>query len=290
MAFTKHILMEDIQVDVYLAKIRDEEKSFRSQISRVLVDLEKALFNGGKQLTQQAMEQLFEGIPEKKYKGLVALSGIPGKFGSGLKNSSHTSLALLLRLISSHPQKADLLDAFLQVDQDQLKELKLDIHISKGGAEKEVGFKVASYLKNGRPGLKISSYLISEKVQTMFAEWLKTTNFEPNPAAEMESSQLIDNGEELPEEEGENFADKQVQRKRMLEKLADKVDIYDQIKNNEYFLENFYDPFVQDISASVLTRQSIASATAFKADRDPRLLAVIEEQNLGSKVHMLHME
>ena len=39
------------------------------------------------------------------------------------------------------------LDTFLGLDGDELKELKLDLHISKGGDERDTGLKVASIIK-----------------------------------------------------------------------------------------------------------------------------------------------
>ena len=91
----------DPQVELYLAKIREQEKSFKSKISRVLSEFDTYLSSETTNLSNDDIERILNGVKEKKYKGLIQLSGLPGKFGSALKNSSHTSLALLLKLISS---------------------------------------------------------------------------------------------------------------------------------------------------------------------------------------------
>lgn len=85
----------------YLNKVREQEKSFRSQISKVLAELETFLLKGDASISAEAAELLFIGAKEKKVKGLVELCGLPGKFGSALKNSSYTSLALILKLLTA---------------------------------------------------------------------------------------------------------------------------------------------------------------------------------------------
>ena len=95
------------QVESYLAKVRDQEKSFRSKISRVLAEFETYLVHETTELSLEDVEKVMNGIKEKKYKGLVELSGMPGKFGSSLKNSSHTALSLILKLVSSSSRTND---------------------------------------------------------------------------------------------------------------------------------------------------------------------------------------
>ena len=91
----------DSQVDSYLAKVREQEKSFRSKISRVLAEFETYLAHETTVLSLEEVEKVMNGVKEQKYKGLVELSGLPGKFGSSLKNSSHTALSLILKLLTS---------------------------------------------------------------------------------------------------------------------------------------------------------------------------------------------
>lgn len=43
--------------------------------------------------------------------------------------------------------KSVYLDAFIGLDSDILKEMKLDVHIAKGGTEKDNGLIVASVIK-----------------------------------------------------------------------------------------------------------------------------------------------
>ncbi len=47
--------------------------------------------------------------------------------------------------------------------------------------------------------------------------------------------------------DSENFIDKNVVRKRLLEKLGEKLQMYDQTKNNDYFKNSFYDPLFEDM-------------------------------------------
>lgn len=88
------------EVAKFLNKAREQEKSFRAQISRVLEELEAYLMKEDTKMTSDGAELLFIGAKEKKVKGLVELCGLPGKFGSSLKNSSYTAMALIAKLLT----------------------------------------------------------------------------------------------------------------------------------------------------------------------------------------------
>lgn len=59
------------------------------------------------------------------------------------------------------------------------------------------------------------------------------------PSDEADKSQLLDISE--------NFVDKNVVRKRILDRLGEKLVKLDHTKNNDYFRNSFYDPLVQDM-------------------------------------------
>ncbi len=63
---------------------------------------------------------------------------------------------------------------------------------------------------------------------------------------DIDKSQLVDISE--------NFVDKNVIRRRILDRLGEKLIKFDQTKNNDYFRSNFYDPLVQDMLASFIQR------------------------------------
>ena len=44
-----------------------------------------------------------------------------------------------------------------------------------------------------------------------------------------------------------NFVDQNVVRKRLLDKLGEKLTKYDQPKNMEYFKNSIYDPLLEDM-------------------------------------------
>lgn len=85
----------------FLNKAREQEKSFRSQISKVIEELDSYLNKEDTKMNSDGAELLFTGAKEKKVKGLVELCGIPGKFGSSLKNSSYTAMALIAKLLTA---------------------------------------------------------------------------------------------------------------------------------------------------------------------------------------------
>lgn len=98
-----------------------------------------------------------------------------------------------------------------------------------------------SFTKTNRPFLVESEYLKSSKSQQMLAEWMKNTDFDSRPVIvkeEAENKEL----EEIVEHESEQFLDKNVVRKKILEKLGGRLTQFDRSRNNEYFLSNFFDP------------------------------------------------
>lgn len=67
----------------------------------------------------------------------------------------------------------------------------------------------------------------------------------PNPDADMDK-RAEDNDEE-PDDQSVNYIDKNVVRKRLLDKLGERLEILAHTKNNDYFKNNFYDPLEDDL-------------------------------------------
>ena len=56
-----------------------------------------------------------------------------------------------------------------------------------------------------------------------------------------------DQDEELDDEPSVSMVDKNVVRKRLLDKLGEKLEVLAHTKNSEYYLNNFYDPLSDDL-------------------------------------------
>lgn len=148
-------------------------------------------------------------------------------------------------MVSNIEQKTIYLDAFVSLDSDLLKELKLDFHFGKGGVEKDNAFKVASVIKSNRPFLEATEYIKTSKGQDMLSEWMKNNDLDTN--ADPDKDQRGDIDEEEHEDQSVNYLDKNVVRKRLLDKLGERLEILAHTKNNEYFKNNFYDPLEDDL-------------------------------------------
>jgi len=287
--------MQD-QVEVYLLKVREQEKSFRAKISRVLEELETYLFAERTQVSADGAELLFSGNKDKKLKGLVELCGLPGKFGSALKNSSYTALALVLKLLTASKQKDLYMDSFLSLDGESLREMKLDLHIAKGGTEKENALKICSVIKSNRPFMEVGEYLKTTKGVQIFEEWMGKTDFDSRPAAREEgegaqdTAAAEDDRESVVRDSSENYVDKSVVRRRLLERLGEKLTGYEQAKNIAYYRENMYDPLSGDIEESVLRRQSVSGARQSVAVSPNRCQEYMDAHNLHDMAALLHIE
>lgn len=108
----------------------------------------------GNFLSEQTIETVLAGKHENGLKGVVELCGISGKFSDSLKNSSHTAMDLLWRLLSNscilisyHLDQKDVYrEVFLSLEIDLIKDMKLDYHLGQKEEKRQSSLNVIGFL------------------------------------------------------------------------------------------------------------------------------------------------
>lgn len=134
----------------------------------------------------------------------------------------------------------------------------------------------------------------------MLTEWMKQADNDANdvPNKDEENKDDLDKSQDL--DLSENYVDKNVVRRRILDRLGEKFIKVDQTKNMEYFKNNLYDPLNENLyiidnirEKSILGRPSVNASvlgTGNRSQGDPKLIGFVEENNLTDMVHLFHIE
>lgn len=89
----------------------------------------------------------------------------------------------------------------------------------------------------------MAEYLRTAKSQELLNEWMKSHDIEP----EADLGRDAEDNEEPDDEPSVSLVDRNVVRKRLLDKLGEKMEILAFTKNSEYYRNNFYDPLTDDM-------------------------------------------
>ena len=92
--------------------------------------------------------------------------------------------------------------------------------------------------------MELNEYLKTNKSQESLVEWMQNNDVDP---VQDDLANQDQDDEEEPEDPSVNLVEKNVVRKRLLDKLGEKLEILAHTKNNDYYKNNFYDPLSDDL-------------------------------------------
>ena len=112
----------------------------------------------------------------------------------------------------------------------------------QGFDPKSPPFNVCHFLKEDRPFLPIEEYVRGSKAINLYKNWLQS-NLEAIETQRQMDQLAKENAEEPSELASEShLIDKNVVRKRILDRLGNRLSKYDGVKDKGYYFSNIYDP------------------------------------------------
>lgn len=230
------------QISQILRQIKQTQKQINRKASLILKRIEEFLFKSPYKLTEAQETVLLIGSEESDNKGLLYLCGLKHRIQNSLKKSAFSALKLLLRLLVEGRQKEEFLKIFCDLDDEEFKLLKLSNHILLAEkAHDYTAYNVAMLIKEKRPHLASSVYILGKKAQEIFEEWSKDEKVKRNKEIAKNTEW---NEEEKSEKKTMNHRQsiESMETRKFKKKACDTFLVLYFERTHEYYLQSFTDP------------------------------------------------